>query len=152
MGLATDLSLHFKHLGALKALAAKGPEGLNWNNPGVSRTARAALMTAADLGATTKPWAAQREVASLVAEEFWSQGDMERELHHQLAINQVGFIDGVCLPVYRALSALSPALKPMEEAAVSNRERWSQLAEEGSEGEDKLDEEEEDKENLVRNV
>ena len=30
--------------------------------------------------------------------------------------------------------------------------RWSQLAEEGSEGEDKLDEEEEDKENLVRNV
>ena len=30
--------------------------------------------------------------------------------------------------------------------------RWSQLAEEGSESEDKLDEEEEDKENLVRNV
>jgi len=162
--LATDLSLHFKHLGALKALASKGPEGLNWNNPGVSRTAKAALMTAADLGATTKPWAAQKEVARLVAEEFWSQGDMEREmgkepaemmkreLHHHLAINQVGFIDGVCLPVYRALSALSPALKPMEEAAISNRERWSQLAEEGSEAEDKLDEEEEDKENLVRNV
>ena len=77
----------------------------------------------------------QREVARLVAEEFWSQGDMERELgkepaemmkrelHHQLAVNQVGFIDGVCLPVYRALSALSPALRPMEEAAISNRER-----------------------------
>ena len=48
---------------------------------------------------------------------------MKRELHHQLAINQVGFIDGVCLPVYRSLSALSPALKPMEEAAISNRER-----------------------------
>jgi len=162
--LATDLSLHFKHLGDLKALAAKGPEGLNWNNPGVSRTAKAALMTAADLGATTKPWAAQREVARLVAEEFWCQGDMERELgaepaemmkrelHHQLAINQVGFLDGVCLPVYRALSALSPALSPMEEAAISNRERWSQLAQEDAEGEDKLDEEEEDKENLVRNV
>ena len=30
--------------------------------------------------------------------------------------------------------------------------RWSQLAREDAEGEDKLDEEEEDKENLVRNV
>jgi len=99
-----------------------------------------------------------------VAEEFWSQGDMERELgkepaemmkrelHHQLAVNQVGFIDGVCLPVYRALSALSPALRPMEEAAISNRERWSQLSQEEAEGADKSDEEEEDKENLVRNV
>ena len=69
--LATDLSLHFQHLGTLKDLAAKvtlhvitmtydrsgllfidlilisqGPDGLNWRDPGVSRTARAALMTA----------------------------------------------------------------------------------------------------------
>ena len=68
--LATDLSLHFQHLGTLKDLAAKvtlhvkrsndlsgllfvdlisisqGPDCLNWRDPGVSRTARAALMTA----------------------------------------------------------------------------------------------------------
>jgi len=162
--LATDLSLHFQHLGTLKDLAAKGPDGLNWRDPGVSRTARAALMTAADLGATTKPWAMQTKVARLVAEEFWEQGDLERqlgkepdemmrrELQHKLAVNQVGFLDFVCLPVYRALSALSPALKPMEEAAASNRQRWSQLALEEAEAVDKLDEEEEDKENLVRNV
>jgi len=121
-------------------------------------------MTAADLGATTKPWAMQTKVARLVAEEFWEQGDLERqlgkepdemmrrELQHKLAVNQVGFLDFVCLPVYRALSALSPALKPMEEAAASNRQRWSQLALEEAEAVDKLDEEEEDKENLVRNV
>ena len=80
----------------------------------------------------------QTKVARLVAEEFWEQGDLERqlgkepdemmrrELQHKLAVNQVGFLDFVCLPVYRALSALSPALKPMEEAAVSNRQRYKQ--------------------------
>ena len=92
----------------------------------------------ADLGATTKPWVMQTKVARLVAEEFWEQGDLERqlgkepdemmrrELQHKLAFNQVGFLDFVCLPVYRALSALSPALKPMEEAAASNRQRYKQ--------------------------
>ena len=34
----------------------------------------------ADLGATTKPWAMQTKVARLVAEEFWEQGDLERQL------------------------------------------------------------------------
>lgn len=45
--------------------------------------ATAALMTGADLGATTKPWEFQKETAGLIAEEFWSQGDMERQ--HLLA-------------------------------------------------------------------
>ena len=96
------------------------------------------VFLSADLGATTKPWAMQTKVARLVAEEFWEQGDLERqlgkepdemmrrELQHKLAVNQVGFLDFVCLPVYRALSALSPALKPMEEAAASNRQRYKQ--------------------------
>ena len=36
------------------------------------------LMTACDVGAITKPWEVQKVVASLVADEFFEQGDKER--------------------------------------------------------------------------
>ena len=36
-------------------------------------------MTACDLGAITKPWPIQKRVALLVADEFFYQGDLEKE-------------------------------------------------------------------------
>lgn len=138
--IATDLALHFTHLNKLKALADKGPQGISWDDGAVVSTLRAALMTASDLGASTKPWEVQKEVAGLIAEEFWQQGDMEREylkaqpqplmdrdLRETFPALQVGFCEGVCLPVYRALSNLSPALLPLQEGVQQNRDRWSKL-------------------------
>eukprot|EP00092_Neocalanus_flemingeri_P076021 GFUD01094260.1.p1 GENE.GFUD01094260.1~~GFUD01094260.1.p1 ORF type:complete len:916 (+),score=231.39 GFUD01094260.1:166-2913(+) len=153
--LATDLSLHFAHLGRLKNLSKDGPAGLDWENQEKVSITMAALMTASDLGASTKPFQVQRKIAGMVAEEFWYQGDLEkaqlntppvpmmdRELRHELPKLQVGFCEGVCLPVYRALACLSPALQPMEEAVIFNRDRWAELAENNQE-------EEEEKENKV---
>eukprot|EP00092_Neocalanus_flemingeri_P000851 GFUD01000908.1.p1 GENE.GFUD01000908.1~~GFUD01000908.1.p1 ORF type:complete len:940 (+),score=252.02 GFUD01000908.1:154-2973(+) len=153
--LATDLSLHFAHLGRLKNLSKDGPAGLDWENQEKVSITMAALMTASDLGASTKPFQVQRKIAGMVAEEFWYQGDLEkaqlntppvpmmdRELRHELPRLQVGFCEGVCLPVYRALACLSPALQPMEEAVIFNRDRWAELAENNQE-------EEEEKENKV---
>ena len=98
-------------------------------------------MTACDLGAITKPWEIQKKIARLVSDEFFYQGDLEkaelsapvvpmmdRELRHELPRLQVGFFEGVCLPVYKALACLSPALKFMEEAVISNRDKWAELA------------------------
>lgn len=157
--LATDLSLHFAHLGRLKNLSKEGPSGLDWANKEKVSITMAALMTASDLGATTKPWNIQRKIAGMVAEEFWYQGDLEkaelsaplvpmmdRELRHELPRLQVGFCEGVCLPVYRALACLSPALQPMEEAVVFNRDRWAELAENNQE------EEEENENKVTRNL
>lgn len=39
---------------------------------------RSMLMTAADLGASTKSWEVQVETAAHIAEEFYQQGDLER--------------------------------------------------------------------------
>lgn len=36
------------------------------------------MMTACDVAAITKPWEIQREVAQLVAGEFFEQGDVEK--------------------------------------------------------------------------
>jgi len=157
--LATDLSLHFAHLGRLKNLSKDGPDGLDWENKEKVSITMAALMTASDLGATTKPWQFQRKIAGMVAEEFWYQGDLEkaqlstpvvpmmdRELRHELPRLQVGFCEGVCLPVYRALTCLSSALQPMEDAVIFNRDRWAELAENNQE------EEEENENKVTRNL
>lgn len=40
------------------------------------------LMTACDVAAITKPWAIQMRVAEMVANEFFEQGDVEREQLH----------------------------------------------------------------------
>ena len=34
----------------------------------------------------------------------------------------------MCLPVYKALGDLSPQLRPLEEAVVSNRDKWEELS------------------------
>ena len=59
--LATDLSLHFAHLGRLINLAKEGPASLDWRNKEKVSITTAALMTASDLGAVTKPWPVQRK-------------------------------------------------------------------------------------------
>ena len=40
---------------------------------------RGMLMTACDVAAITKPWRIQKRVASLVASEFFEQGDLVRD-------------------------------------------------------------------------
>ena len=103
------------------------------------------LMTAADLSSITKPWTVQYEVAHKVAEEFWQQGDIERaKLGHEphpimdrhkqadLPKMQVGFIDGICKPVYEHLAQLNPRLEPLLEGCVRNRSKWVQLDHEHS--------------------
>ncbi|WAR21559.1 PDE6-like protein, partial [Mya arenaria] len=77
---------------------------------------RAMMMTACDVAAITKPWEVQREVAQLVANEFFEQGDveksqlgetpiamMDRDKKDELPKMQVGFIDDICTPVYEVI-------------------------------------------------
>jgi len=137
--LATDLAVHFSNMSKLKNMSEN--KEVNWACNDHINIVTSALMTASDLGAMTKPWDYQQKIAGMVAEEFWYQGDLEktqlssplvpmfdRELRHELPKLQVGFCQGVCLPVYRALGNLNPSLKPLEEAVVRNRDKWEQLS------------------------
>ncbi len=146
--LATDLAQHFKHAGEVSALAS-APSSLDLAHNARHRAlVQSTLMTAADLGAITKPWHVQFHVATLLAEEFYEQGDLERQCFDEapapmmdrqasLALVQVDFVDGVCLRVYEDLSRLHPALTPMLDGCVVNREHWHDMArheESGSDG------------------
>jgi cGMP-specific 3',5'-cyclic phosphodiesterase len=100
------------------------------------------MMTACDVSAIAKPWDVQHRVAKLVADEFFDQGDMEkmqlkeqpiammdRERKDELPQMQVGFIDVICLPLYRVLSETFPWVKPLYQGTLENRKNWQDLAE-----------------------
>nr|KAG5710172.1 hypothetical protein BaRGS_006691 [Batillaria attramentaria] len=121
--LATDLALYFRYRGKFFDLT-KSPE-VDWGDDSNRDLLRSMMMTASDVAAITKPWEVQKQVAELVASEFFEQGDLEkerlkiqpmemmdREKKDKLPVMQVGFIDAICLPVYE-----------------QNREHWLQESE-----------------------
>ncbi|KAJ8025923.1 cGMP-specific 3',5'-cyclic phosphodiesterase [Holothuria leucospilota] len=104
---------------------------------------RGMMMTACDVSAIAKPWEIQRDVAELVFSEFFEQGDMERQQlqeepiammdrkkKDELPKMQVGFIDAICMPVYKNFADMNPSLKPLLEGVSRNRVEWEKLAKE----------------------
>ncbi|XP_033104345.1 cGMP-specific 3',5'-cyclic phosphodiesterase-like [Anneissia japonica] len=86
----------------------------DWSKDDNRDLLRGMMMTACDVSAITKPWEVQQRVAEMVASEFFEQGDMEKDQLNQQPIAmmdrdkkddlpkmQVGFIDAICLPVYK---------------------------------------------------
>ncbi|KAF3687620.1 cGMP-specific 3',5'-cyclic phosphodiesterase [Channa argus] len=107
---------------------------------------RSMLMTASDLSAITKPWPEQKRIASLVAMEFFAQGDkekeefkikpidiMNRENTSRLPHMQVEYIDEICYPLYKALSRIFDTCSPLLSGCKKNRENWMHLAEKAEE-------------------
>ncbi|RUS86750.1 hypothetical protein EGW08_005473 [Elysia chlorotica] len=133
--LSTDLALYFRHRGKFFHLVKSGDS--NWHDDNNRNLLRSMMMTASDVSAISKPWEIQKKVASLVASEFFEQGDLEKETLHMKPIAmmdreqadklpdlQVGFIDDICMPVYEAISLVSSRLNPLLEGCRQNRENW----------------------------
>nr|XP_006817445.1 PREDICTED: probable 3',5'-cyclic phosphodiesterase pde-5-like [Saccoglossus kowalevskii] len=135
--LATDLALFFGNKDKLKAIVDSGK--FNWENPEHRYLRNAIAMTGADLCANSKPYQVNRKVVTDIFEEFWQQGDeeknqgrqpipmMDRDRAHELPANQVGFIVGICLPCYELLARVLPGSKPMMEGTAKNLQNWSAL-------------------------
>ncbi|KAK7066207.1 hypothetical protein SK128_004933, partial [Halocaridina rubra] len=54
---------------------------------------------------------------------------MDREKKDELPKMQVGFIEHICLPLYKALSESFPWVKPLYDGCARNQEQWKRLAE-----------------------
>ncbi|XP_066931106.1 dual 3',5'-cyclic-AMP and -GMP phosphodiesterase 11-like isoform X3 [Clytia hemisphaerica] len=137
--LSTDLALYFTKRNDYKAMVTN--QSFEWEDNSKRSLLRSMLMTACDISAICKPWKVQQRVAHLVAEEFFQQGDLElkklnmtpiemmdRAKKDKLPQMQVGFIDGVCLPIYETLSTHYPYFKPLLDECLNNRKHWKTLA------------------------
>lgn len=52
-----------------------------------------------------------------------------RERKDELPKMQVGFIDVICVPLYRILSDTFPWIRPLYDGTLDNRQHWQDLAE-----------------------
>ncbi|KAK4876089.1 hypothetical protein RN001_012511 [Aquatica leii] len=138
--LSTDLAMYFKKRNTFLELVENGE--FDWQSEDKKELLCGMMMTACDVSAIAKPWDVQHRVAKLVADEFFDQGDLEklqlkeqpvammdRERKDELPQMQVGFIDVICLPLYRVLSETFPWVKPLYQETLENRKHWQDLAE-----------------------
>ncbi|XP_041376655.1 cAMP and cAMP-inhibited cGMP 3',5'-cyclic phosphodiesterase 10A-like [Gigantopelta aegis] len=135
--IATDLSVYFKIQKEVSALFDS--DSFNLRNDHCKGLLRSLMMTAADLSVVTKPWDTQEAMVMRIYEEFYVQGDLEKECGLQPAEimdrnnrdvtpkQQVGFIKFICQPLYTVLARILPGTKPLLQNTESNLCRWQKL-------------------------
>jgi hypothetical protein len=96
----------------------------------------------ADLSHNARPFDISLKWVELLSEEFWRQGDIEKE--HNLPVSflcdrdninvpqsQKGFISGFILSTYDCLSNIFPSLRYTYDNANNNLKEWQKLLNEG---------------------
>lgn len=140
--IATDLAVHMKNRDKMFEEISKYPDLDSWKH-NHTRVAylRSLLMTVCDLSATMKPWKIQHRISHLLSEEFFQQGDIEKNQLNETPIDmmdrkkqdlmpkmQVSFMDFICVPLYSSITKLIPQLKALEDGLISNKNMWSTLS------------------------
>lgn len=121
MVLGTDMSKHFELLGKFRSRVGQciqdACEVINVHDQKDRESVLVMAIKACDIAHQGKAWKLARKWATLVQEEFYSQGDKERELGLVLSPlcdrytvdilkSQIGFIDAVLFPLFEPLSKL----------------------------------------------
>ena len=98
------------------------------------------LIHIGDLSHSSKKFEITYKWSFLLSEEFWRQGDEEKEKGFSINFlfersntdiprNQVGFIKGIIIPSFEILVEFLPELSYYWEQVNTNLEKWSELAE-----------------------
>ncbi|XP_074599710.1 cGMP-specific 3',5'-cyclic phosphodiesterase-like isoform X2 [Brevipalpus obovatus] len=135
--LSTDLAQYFRKKDRFTQLISAGHA--DWTGD-FKHILAGMLMTACDVSAICKPWSIQKRIAQLLADEFFQQGDMEREklnakpiammdreCQDEFPAMQIEFIDSICLPIYETLAVCCPELLPLRDGCIENRKKWFEL-------------------------
>merc|ERR1712232_516303 len=133
--LCTDMSNHFKKLGAFKTAAeVGGSEVAKWNDSAIGLEW---LVHSADISATGRPRAIAEQWCDRVLQEFFAQGDRERSLGLPIsplcdrstvvrADSQCGFMKFIVLPAFDATGTICD----LHSVLQSMREYYEDYAEE----------------------
>ncbi|KAI6175062.1 Phosphodiesterase [Aphelenchoides bicaudatus] len=129
--LATDLALFFPNRAQLSSFVESGD--FSWTNATHRSLSQAILMTSCDLIATAKPWQIQTETVKGDAEKINGREPipmMDRDKANELPQMQVGFMKGICIPCYEAISKIMPEALPLKDRALYNLGKWEEMAKE----------------------
>lgn len=95
---------------------------------------------AADVSTQTRPFDVAVEWTKLLFEEFFNQGDIEREKNLpisflcdretvQIPQSQPGFVSFILSPLFATVSEILPELKQLETNALENSDKWKSYEE-----------------------
>ncbi|XP_041979931.1 cAMP and cAMP-inhibited cGMP 3',5'-cyclic phosphodiesterase 10A-like [Aricia agestis] len=132
--LCTDLAVYFQVRAQLTPVITE--DAFDWNNAEHKKLLKGILMTTCDLSGSCKPFNIAKSNANAVYEEFYNQGDKERELGYtplrmmdrrrrgKRAAEQLQFIAVVLQPCTLLLKALLPNTAPIAELCRKTQESW----------------------------
>ena len=152
MVLATDMSFHSRIIALMKNRVENNniKNGENSdkiinknNNDNIFNEQQEVLnylIHIGDLSHSSKNFEITYKWSYLLSEEFWRQGDEEKEKgfcinflfersNTDIPRNQVGFIKGIIIPSFEILVEFLPELSYYWEQVNTNLEKWSELAE-----------------------
>ena len=100
------------------------------------------ILHLADLAHNTKLFRISLQWVELLSEEFWRQGDLEKQLNLPVSFlcdrddinipkSQIGFISGFIIPTFESLVSVFPTLRYTVENANNNLKEWKKLMDEG---------------------
>lgn len=94
---------------------------------------------ACDVGNPVRPFNISKQWSHLVLDEFWKQGDQEKAVGLPVSFlcdrnttnipsSQIGFINGITLPLWGMLTEVMPGLQPFIDNAKQNIKEWEDIA------------------------
>jgi cAMP-specific phosphodiesterase 4 len=156
MILATDMARHATDLGSFKTLLEqkkiKNGENVelivDHSSSAKEFDSKQQLIEiclhAADVSSQCRPFEVAKEWSYLLFEEFFWQGDLEKEqnlpvsflcdrTNTNIAKSQPGFVDFIVLPLFNTICEILPENKPLVKQARENAERWKTYEESDNE-------------------
>ena len=150
--LATDMANHGKVVSLIKSKISINENGKDYKlnlltgNEQTKNDEQQCLLDfmihIADLAHNTRLFDISLKWVELLSEEFWSQGDLEKQKNLPISFlcdrekinipqSQKGFISGFIIPTFDVLSKIFPTLKFTLENANHNLKEWQKLLNEG---------------------
>jgi hypothetical protein len=129
--LATDFAMHRDFLATFVAAVKGEPNAIRLGTPEFQLLVAKALIKAADIANTTRPYPQARVWGLRVMKEFWAQGRLEKEnafpvgpLNDPAKVNlnqaQAGFIKFACMELYELLAQIDPDMVELVDALKDN--------------------------------
>ncbi|CAM9360501.1 unnamed protein product, partial [Ectocarpus fasciculatus] len=137
--LATDMTVHFQLKGELDSVISTYFSGHLLKDKDRDVLLKA-LLHLADIGNPTKPWDVSKRWSDLVVQEFFAQGDREKEEGLPVSANMdrtttvqdelsINFNDFIVAPYFMAVTSILPKLHTVCSLILENRDTWHEMFE-----------------------
>ncbi len=139
--LSTDMSLHFHLVKEFESIVSV-EKSFDASKQEHRKLLADMVLKCADISNVIKPFPIAKKWAEIICQEFFAQGDMERErgiavsplMNRQTVVipqMQLGFINSICVPIFSLFSVFDNSLTTIPRNLKKNIEEWNLVLQQG---------------------